>query len=52
MACTHFRNKFKGISDQFKEVLLIVLGDYYLCPACKQRHRMEELNDGKEEAQV
>ena len=48
MECEHFKRKTAGISQQLKQILLIILGDHYLCPACKQIHHTEVLQDGKE----
>lgn len=45
--CDHFERKTAGLSDQLKQILLIILGDYYLCPHCKKIKETEELSDGR-----
>lgn len=47
MDCDYFKRKTASYSESIKQILLIILGDYYLCPACKQIHHTEVLKDGE-----
>lgn len=46
--CKHFAGKTAKLSEEAKKILAIFLGDYYLCPRCRELQKTEGLQDGKE----